>query len=189
MIEKDRYHLTTVDPIVDILEHMREQKYFKRLHIYSFRFNQTDIDEVIALPLEKLSLRSIKGGKIKITSHSCVKELSFDEDIQLNCPETAACNLPYVERIHFERAELKSILPFLEHFVKIQKIRIDELKPGIYFENGIINLIALDSVRDQRDGARKLTLYVSEQAYLATKWAHMPTECSLIELKRHTSYE
>lgn len=52
----------------------------------------------------------------------------------------------------------------------------------------IIDLLALNKLREKLAAAKKLTLFVRDSVYMATKWA-MDTDLHLIQLKRLTSGE
>ncbi|XP_055305039.1 uncharacterized protein LOC129569870 [Sitodiplosis mosellana] len=54
---------------------------------------------------------------------------------------------------------------------------------------GALDLAAWNKEREKLAGARKVTIYVDEDIYLATKWATNETDYDLIELKRGNSYD
>lgn len=99
--------------------------------------------------------------------------------------ETLARSLTNVERIHVRSAKLNDILPFIRRSAKINEIRIDRLEDDSYFKKQTaIDVVALNNERRKLIGACKLTLYVDEEIFLATKWAARKIKCTLIELKR-----
>lgn len=65
------------------------------------------------------------------------------------------------------------------------------LQDGTQFStfNNIFNLIALNNARRQLADAQKITIYVKEEIYLATKWAMKETDFDLIRIKRYESFE
>lgn len=97
--------------------------------------------------------------------------------------ETLASSLTNVERIHIRRAKFDDILPFIRRSPKVKEIRIDRLKDGYYMKNNIIDVKTLNNLRKQLIRASKITLYVREEVYLATKLTRT-TKSSMIILKR-----
>lgn len=189
-VETSQY-LPEIYRITDEAEYFYNRGCYKRLHIYGFKLHQEAIDEILTLTaLEKLYFGTGTVGKIQINHpHLNLKELAFGENVQFEDPETAAGNLPNVERIHFKRTEIQNILSFINHFGKVNKIRIDEVLPGTHFKNGVIDVAALNAEREQRERTSKVTVYVDEKVFLATKWSKKPTECPLVHLKKHSAYE
>lgn len=53
----------------------------------------------------------------------------------------------------------------------------------------VIDLHALNKEREKLPDAQKITPYIEEDNYLATKWAFGETDFGLIRMKKHTSYE
>lgn len=56
-------------------------------------------------------------------------------------------------------------------------------------ETNVINLLALKKIREKLVDAKKLTLYVHEKVYLASKWAFKMTDFGSIRVKRWSSYD
>lgn len=56
-------------------------------------------------------------------------------------------------------------------------------------KNITIDLQQLNKVRDKMLEARKVTIYVEEDIFLASKWAVKDTDLDLIRLMRKESYE
>lgn len=53
----------------------------------------------------------------------------------------------------------------------------------------VLSLPAMNREREKLHGAQKMTIYVREDIYLATKWALIKNQFSLIRLKRIDSFE
>ncbi|XP_031635386.1 uncharacterized protein LOC116348505 isoform X2 [Contarinia nasturtii] len=92
---------------------------------------------------------------------------------------------------NLEEASSDDILPFICHAEKVNKIKVEQLCSGSHFDqiDKILDLMTLNKKREKLVGARKIMIYVSEDVYLATKWAMKQTDFKLIEMKRITSYD
>lgn len=99
-------------------------------------------------------------------------------------------NLKKLKAIEFYSASINSILPFIREAAKLRNISIYFLGDEIYFhDHDIIDLAKLNEQRKKLDNAQKITIYVRESNYMATKWALQTTDFSLIRLKREQSYK
>lgn len=92
--------------------------------------------------------------------------------------EVLAKNLLKLDRLTIYRTRFEHILPFIQHSVNLKTIAIE------YFDGDILDLPALNKERKKLLGARKVTIYVEERVFLATKWASKTTHLGFIELKR-----
>ncbi|XP_031635376.1 uncharacterized protein LOC116348494 [Contarinia nasturtii] len=92
--------------------------------------------------------------------------------------------LSKLKRLYFIKASSDDILPFICHAKKVNKIKVECL----FGLNKILDLLALNKEREKLVGAHKITIYVEEVVYFATKWAMKQKDFKLIEMKRDTSY-
>lgn len=111
-----------------------------------------------------------------------VSRLFLSTEFERNL-ETLASSLTNVERIHIWRAKFDDILPFIRRSAKVKEIRIDRLEGGYYMKNNIIDVKALNNLRKQLIRASRITLYVREEVFLATKLTKT-TKSPMIILKR-----
>ncbi|XP_055303092.1 uncharacterized protein LOC129568813 [Sitodiplosis mosellana] len=89
-------------------------------------------------------------------------------------------NYAAVEAQHYEKDEKKK-----------EKDNIDKVEEKSASNWRIIDLVALNEERKKLVGARKVTIYVRDDVFLATKWAayNGDINLSLIEMGRSDSYE
>lgn len=176
-----------LDPCFRFVNELHRQGFYKRLHFYGI-----DIDEdgellrTAQLPgLEKLYLAYL-DLTIALPPLEGVKELNFVFSEDIKHPNILASNIPHVEIIHIKEAKIDDILPFIRLSPNVSKIRVGRLlkENDLHFKDNPIDLVALNKERKKLAGARKITLFLKERIYLATKWAAMKTECSLIQIKR-----
>lgn len=168
---------------------------YRRLHFYGSIIHDDDMNEIVSMPaLEKVNLRYIDTSRNSIPpTLICLKELSFMDEEDFRDLDTLASNLVNVERIHISKTTINGILPFVRRSPNLMRIRVNCLSEagGKFFENGFIDVRALDNERQQLAGACILTIYVEESIFLHTKHLSpdMVTECTLVQLKRVQAYE
>lgn len=112
----------------------------------------------------------IRGGSITVTD-----AVAFATDLTLKSVQLDSA------------ASIDSIMPILRQSRKLEELRVSILEDGIHFSvaSQVINLPALDRERSTVQNPRKVTMYVAEEVYLATKWALQETDFQYIALKRN----
>lgn len=179
-VEGDCYLEHGMARICGFIKLLHEQGMYKRLNIYChYLDNAYDLDEVLALP----ALHSLTLGCVVIKPPlppiENVKELKFKHS---NRSDTV--NVKNVERLHFEEAVSTHLVPFICHSPTVEHIGVDSLEPKDYMEDGVIDLKGLNNERAKLLRPRKVTIYVQESIYLATKWALPTIDFKFVELKR-----
>lgn len=94
-------------------------------------------------------------------------------------------DLRNLERLHLFRNSC-DILHIIQQLRNLREIKISRFRP-----TEILELDMLDGERGKLAGARKVTIYVPDAVYLATKWAteNGTTNFNMIEMKRANSCE
>ena len=134
------------------------------------------IEEIDLSPLVHLKVLSFKTPPENIENIKNKTEL--------------AQSLEQLEEVRFWIAHVNDIAPFIHKSTKLKKVIVD--KP-LLDENEAIDLIAMNSEREKllthsRD-VSKVTIYIAEPNYLATKWKTTETNLNLIEIQRRTSWD
>lgn len=143
--------------------------------------------------LSGLVLLSVGSGQgnslIKLSRFSSISELSITQKHSISDYWTLSTSLTNLERPQIWQASSDDILPFIRESVKLHKIKMDFLGSGAHFDvqTNIFDLRAFNQERQHLIGARKLTIYVKEKIYLATKWKLTETNLGLIRLNREES--
>lgn len=174
-------------PFRDLLDDLYERGFYRRLKLKtSDKFKP---EQIHVKGLVKLS--SHFCGKLAVSSFKSLEELCMLEDSKIMDVESAAINLVNLKRLLVATASVDDIQPFIRRSVELQKIVVLGLQDGAYFskDTNIIDLVALNRERLMLADAAKITLYVRENVYLATKWALKETNLDLIRLKRAVSFE
>lgn len=178
------------DLVLNELIELQQQGCYKRLHLYGLglQINQQIIHKLAQLDsLIKIYLRNLVGG-ISFLPLFSVKELGIYLCSVYNDLKPLAKDLVNVERVYFWKAAPKHILPFMRFSKKLTKIKIQNLDD----ENGsgfILNLAKMNRVRRKVYGARKVTIYVKESTFLATKFSTNNKIFEFVEIKRAESYQ
>lgn len=97
-------------------------------------------------------------------------------------------NFKNITHVFLNEVNFDQVLPLIQYNNKLKYINIADLKEGIHFKNGIIDLKAINKERQKLTGACKIEITVEGKIYLATKHAMMATNFSLIELKPKHAY-
>ncbi|XP_031637986.1 uncharacterized protein LOC116350356 [Contarinia nasturtii] len=184
-IQGDCFLENGMDRICGLLNTLYEQGFYRRVHMRAtFIYEQDELDQILSVRgMQKLYLACVEI-KTTLPPMTDLQELGINYDGDFDDFETIAKNLVNVERIYFNHIQSDTLIPFIRHAQRVREIKIDHLNEGICFENGVINLKALNKERMALNCARKITIYVKENIFLATKWATNCTELGLVTLKR-----
>lgn len=182
-----------LNSMCDTLNKLHERGIYKKLQLYFFKvLNQNVLDQLINLNgLVKISVDWNKPIKFNVSALKNLEELHAYTSEKICDLDILATDLIHLNRIHFVVANINDIIPFIRRSKKVQKIKVKLLRPGTHFNinTKVIDLLALNSEREQLPRAQKITLYVTEEIYLATKWALGEINFELIRLKRLESFD
>lgn len=176
-----------------LLNELHDLGFYKRLNAY-FKMlisDRTILDELMQLKsITKIYVDGYCGKRLALSSFNDLREICFQRSIMIANTDTTARNLQNLELIHFHRAKLTHVIPFLRQSKELKKIKIDIFEGGGHFNEAtdVISLAALNRERKQLQNAAKVTLYVSESIYSATKSAIRSVDLELINLQHSMSY-
>lgn len=177
----------------NLLNQLFERGFYKRLNLYYnvYACNQTLFDQMAKLNgIRKLENKC--SDKISLSAFSDVENILFKDSDKLNDLDAIATNLTKLQKINFLFARMDHIKRLVSQAANLSKIIIGSL---IDEENGRTTkwepflLREMNWYREKLAGAKKLTIYVEENVYLATKWKLKNTNLSLVQLLRTDSYE
>lgn len=175
-----------LDTFCKILNKLYERGFYGKLYFYfneQFLIRQENIIHLTTLK----SLAKLYGklfGSVSLSSLVNLEEIFIDSSAAVIDWTELPSKLPNLQQIGLSISSIDHILPFISHAAQLRKILVHSLKNGTYFEDNILDIFALNRQRSMLDGAQKLTIYVNECIYLATKIAKKKTECGLIRIKR-----
>lgn len=167
----------------DLLRQLHTHGFYKCLHTNGFDLHLNSRHHGYFAPLLRKIFISDCEDLIWVSNH-------FIEcnEIAIRCGLHVWSNEIFVSNMEhpFEFENQVDILQYIQQMKNLKKIKLFDFK----FE-AILNLEMLNTEREKLAGSRKVTIYVPDAVYLATKWAtkNGTTNFSLIEMKRIDSYE
>lgn len=180
--------------LCEILNELHEHGFYKRLIFYcSFELNQSTVDRYGTLNgLVKLVAKAkINTWIDKVSILKSIEELHIFHVAPFTDLPALPNSLTKLETIELSETSFEDILPFLREAVELKRFILHYLCEGTYFNGAtnVIDLKALNKEREHLDKAQKITIFVHEDIYLATKWAVNGVKFELIELKRIFSHD
>lgn len=166
---------------LELFRELHDKGFYKKLHLSGEMFDihmlENDLAMITPLGVERLSLNY---STFILPALPDIKEIYFDN---FDEPHQFA-NVKNVERLHFHKLNCDQIMLAIREFPKLTLFKFHELTNDVE----TINLSALNREREKVTGASKVTIYVDDKIFLATKWASPKTVYSFIELKRSQTY-
>lgn len=169
----------------NLLIELQKRGFFTELHLYvKFIDHQNCMQK-----LYSLNALTMLGGYIDRIEYSLieVRELDICSGSDILDLQTLPDKLPNLERIHFSKATADHILPFIQFSPLLKQVKIGDLKDGAHMVDGVLDIVTLNKVRKELPKARKVTIYVNEAVFLATKWATSEMFYDFVELRRGES--
>lgn len=172
------------------LGELQVRRFFKKLHLYFVR-NVTELIYPSNLLPSITTLHKISESTFDAIALVSLEKLYLFDAFQIANLSTVLAKLTKLNYVYFVRESIKNILPFVISLPKLRKIQIHFIVGGPYFnfKRNILDLSALNDKRKKCGNAKKLTIYVNEEVYLATKKTLKGQPFSWIEIKRHNSYD
>lgn len=175
--------------------------FYKRLHLngtmaYFFQESINQIATLDALETLRCGCFLTPMSSVDLSSLKRLKELSVYYYSQSNDEMISmAKGLVNLERISFTQATLNDIVPFVIYAAKLCTIQVHHVMRASsengfqsngndYCSDNILYAATLNKRRKQLKNAKKLTIFLSENVYLATKWNICNVYFSLIRIKR-----
>ncbi|XP_055310988.1 uncharacterized protein LOC129573876 [Sitodiplosis mosellana] len=176
------------DDILSLLTDLHGRGFYRRLHLRSYRVPPVDrllsLQGLVALYFSPIFFR---GEKIELPPLVNIRELGFyvhwgtSRNNGVNTIALAS-RLMNLERLFIARPNFEDLLPFIRRSINLKYVEI------YLFKGKVLEIYALNKERKKVEGARKVTIYVDEDVYLATKSAKAETLLGLIEIKRKESH-
>ncbi|XP_031635966.1 uncharacterized protein LOC116348903 [Contarinia nasturtii] len=180
---------------MEYLSKMTEDKrFYERLHVYGYGITaewhlewMISMSEIEKLYLHDTWIRSFVMNDLKEIRIRCgagILTSGVDMVGMVN-------GLANIEQVSLVNASVLDILAFIRGSVKLHKLRIENFNPTELSTNGtiVLDLSMWNNEREPLERARKVTVYVEEKIFLATKWATRTTDYSLVDLKRDESHD
>lgn len=189
IVSVDSYFEDEMTCVCDLLRKLHHYGFYKRIQIRGLfctsAQDEIDLFGTIAA-LEKISLFN---REVALPSLPHLKELRFTISGIPSEIEAATINLRNIKRIYFDNATFDSILFIIQHFPKLHLIKVNDIEDGTHFEKNVIDLKEINKERQKLNEACKITIYVKDTIFMATKYAKMKTNFNFVELKRNVTHE
>ncbi|XP_031634207.1 uncharacterized protein LOC116347655 [Contarinia nasturtii] len=179
--------LDEMNQLCNLLNALHDKGIYKSLQFFAyFSCDEMIMNELTALRgLETLYIENLSTGMVfKPLNEVKFFYMDSDKDVtNMNIDVLTKC-FPNIEQINFQFANFDNVLPFIQRSAKLKELKVYSPDAGTYFNDGIIDLRSLNKECEKCVGGSKLTVFVKETVFLATKISKMRTKYSLIELKR-----
>lgn len=125
-------------------------------------------------------------GRVALSDLIHLEHLDFANTRYITDIVSVATRLEHLERIHFGKSKLEHVKLFMSANLKLEMIKIQWFvdDAGHIEQDKVLNLIQLNKIRVKLRNAEKITLYIGEDVYLATKRINRETDLDFIKLKR-----
>lgn len=175
-----------------LFEELHRQGTYQRLHLFLHgkEWNDAFFERLVSVPaLVNLCLEYFENFDVENLHDLKKLEIYMPINVMADKMTNIAMSLVNLERIVFREASTNDILPFIRHSKKLMEIRVCLLKDGIHFNDNRLNLFQLNEERKSLRGARKVTIYVTENVFLTTNWTTAKAKFSLLEIRRLSAYQ
>lgn len=181
----------------NLLNELYEHGLYKELHLYFPHFDYGFFNQNIFIQLKsfkgltKLLVNkdlNTRNGLNDLSSLIDIKYLYIAYAFWISNVETLAKQLVNLEFIQFGYADFFEFVDLIRHSPKLKTIVQKRCVTHAQCQN-IPNIKRLNEERAQLANAKKITIYVEENVYLAVKWTENETNWSLIEIKRNASFD
>lgn len=166
------------------LNKLYERKFYERLSLNLDEWNQPPDTIKGLVNLNFSSYEFAADSSIELPMMEELKELWIHSVDAFKDYPTLPNKLKNLEQIRVLVASFEEILSFIRYALKIQSIYIGTLLSDLYFNSktNIIDLVTLSMERVNE--AKKVTIYVEDRIYFATKRKFKKTEFDLVALHR-----
>lgn len=173
------------------LSGLQEREFFRELHLY-FDENQKEY----IYPQHLLSKVNIFYNTNKMHSFALAPLVSLEQlfilnKAQISDVDVALGQLDKLNDIYFAEDSMDNILPFIQRLPKLRNLSLNCTKNVAQFngDKRTLNLTALNEERKKLTKATKLTIYLQEKIYFATKKSFKWIKLEFIEIKRMEAYQ
>lgn len=176
---------------------MYERGFYKQLYLeYSHSIDQKEFDTLISLK-GLVCIRGVGFSEfVPLSASNSLEELGFIGFDLMEDLKILPNHFTNLKRVCFWVASFKNLMQLISSAMRLDRIVVGEFyrnainraedKSNVASVNKIVDLSALNESRQKLAKGRdlKVTIYIDEKTYLATKWAFKGNECGLIQLKR-----
>lgn len=173
--------------LCNLLKQLNERGFYKKLHLSIPEMNAQFIDRLPSIhALEKLSIKKLSNAN-SLVGLTNLRQLAISDCTDTINFEEAAKRLEHLERVLLQSATYDQLLSFVQMSTKLKHIKLMAKDESNFIES--IDLIKLNREREKLFGAQKVGIYVSDNVFLAVKWAirNGNIDLSHVEMRRGKS--
>lgn len=174
-------HRDINDNMINLLNNLYDRNFYKRLHLRCIRL-QSPIQLFLLHKLRglvTLYIACVKNTELPLLTG--ITELGINKQCGGIDIKFLAANYNQIRHLHLNIVDFTEILPFIRHSLTLKSVKIDE------FNEKVLDVVKLNNERKKLQGARRVTMYVNDDVYLATKWSTPETILEFIEIRRQQS--
>ncbi|XP_031637262.1 uncharacterized protein LOC116349803 [Contarinia nasturtii] len=181
--------LNTMTMTFQLLNQLYERGFFKQLHLHVTYIDAEYTNAMMSLyGLEKLCInRIIRNSTFNLHRVNTLKELAIFDILPTFDVDVLAQELTRLESLYICRATYGDILAFTRYATKLNRII---LKDTLNLDAKRIKVVTLNEERKKLKNARKLTIYLPDDVFIASKWATVngETDLKFVKIQRSDSY-
>lgn len=171
----------------NFLNELYVRGFYKRLRLFA-KFKSEHLNQVVSIKgFEALRHPCVDDGT-HLSNLTMLKELRMGYSPPLpNWNILPEC-LEHLERIHLRVTDFNVFLPFIYRSRNLKEAKFDIILNDDH--SGFVrDLPRINNERKKIQGARKVTIYIDQMVYLATKWKYGNTDFGSIEIKHAHGHE
>lgn len=173
--------------IYPLLNQLHEREFYKKIQLH-LQLNQDTTNKISKLPIRGISVRRpIKRNfdfPKDFPGMTDAKEMDLRVANNYNIGKFFT-KFPNVTRVSLWDSSPNQILPLIKQLKNLRDLFISF---GWNYQIEQLNLWTLNKEREKLSGACRVTIYVNEGIFLATKRAYNNRDYKFIEIKRHQSF-
>lgn len=189
-VDSDDSDFSIMSSICNLLNELYERGFYKRLHFYVPRLNHKCSELLVSVHgLEKLCIKEFSES-FNLVHLTNLKELDILNGGNAGDMEILSNSLVNLQRLFLRNASYNMLLPFIRRSMKLMKVKLFPNRKDSS-DSSILKILTLNMEREKLCGADKVTIFVPDNIFLATKWKinNGSTNLNLVEMRRTDSYE
>lgn len=175
-------HRNINDNMISLLNELYDRNFYKKLHLRCTR---------VQFPMQLSLLHELRGlvtlyiscaENTKLPLLTDITELGISKQgggININF---LADNYNKLQHLLLDKVNFTEILPFIRHSLTLKSVEIYQ------YTKDMLDVVKLNNERKKLHGAQRITVYVNDDLYRATKWLTPVVTLEFIEIKRQQSY-
>lgn len=177
------------DSICYLLNSLHQLEFYDRLHLYGPYLNKITINQIETVhALNSLYVKHLKHSE-HLNNLKSLKELSVSEALDIKNIEDLTHQLINLEKVYLKYGTSNDMLAFIRYSQKLTEIKVLHLKERTHLIESVLDMKALNEERKTFCAGRLVTIYVTENIFLKTKWTIGQTNLKFVRLKRIESYK